>query len=470
MSVDPPRAARGARPPARCSTLQAGGRPGLRAPRRRGVRRAAGARHPRARPRTGCRRSRRHVEFGASPRATLGLVAAARALALLRGRDYVLPADVADVAVDVLAHRLVLTFDAVADGIDPRQIVDYLVAVVPQPQIAPHDEPREPARATVRSGMRSLAESRARLRRARPRPCAAARGPAARRAPRAAARAGQRAGRGGALPARRGRRPPHRLERHRPDRRTARLAHPGRPRARHLGAGRRDPQHGLRHRRGGEARPRRLGRPARSACSPTGPATGWACPPARRRVRLVAARSRRGGRPSGRCCRARRRALPPRGAAGRRVGLAEAIAAARTHGTAGPGCGSSSPTSSSPTAPWSARSPGRRRCAGWPPATRCSPSRSSTRASSSCPDVGPVVLVDPETGHRREVSTSIPRLREQYAALAAHHAPPWPQAVRASGAEHLSCAPTATGCVDLARFVARPAPAAARRPTPGVPR
>ena len=83
----------------------------------------------------------RHVEFGASPRATLGLVAAARALALMRGRDYVLPRDVCDVASDVLAHRLVLTFDAVAEGIDPRQIVDYLVSVVPQPQIAPHDEP-----------------------------------------------------------------------------------------------------------------------------------------------------------------------------------------------------------------------------------------------------------------------------------------------------------------------------------------
>src|SRR4029453_2138743 len=56
------------------------------------------------------------LEFGASPRATLGLVAAGRALALLRGRDYVLPADVYDVALDVMAHRLVLTFDALADG------------------------------------------------------------------------------------------------------------------------------------------------------------------------------------------------------------------------------------------------------------------------------------------------------------------------------------------------------------------
>ena len=85
----------------------------------------------------------RHLEFGASPRATLGLVAAARALALIRGRDYVLPRDVEDVAVDVLAHRLVLSFDAVAEGVDPRQLVAYLVSAVPQPRIAPQEDPLE---------------------------------------------------------------------------------------------------------------------------------------------------------------------------------------------------------------------------------------------------------------------------------------------------------------------------------------
>ena len=87
----------------------------------------------------------RHVEFGASPRGTLGLVAAARAMALLRGRDYVLPRDIGDVASDVLSHRLVLSFDAIAEGVDPRQIVDYLVSVTPQPQIAPHDGRSESA-------------------------------------------------------------------------------------------------------------------------------------------------------------------------------------------------------------------------------------------------------------------------------------------------------------------------------------
>ncbi|MFY1671186.1 AAA family ATPase [Plantactinospora sp. WMMB334] len=78
------------------------------------------------------------LAYGASPRATLGLVAAARALALLRGREYVLPSDVTELAVDVLAHRLVLSFDAVADGITAEAVVRRLVAAVPPPQIAPH--------------------------------------------------------------------------------------------------------------------------------------------------------------------------------------------------------------------------------------------------------------------------------------------------------------------------------------------
>jgi MoxR-like ATPase len=80
------------------------------------------------------------LEFGVSPRATLGLVAAARAVSVLRGRDYVLPGDIADVAADVLAHRMVLGFDAVADGVDPRTVVDRIVATVPAPVVAPQQE------------------------------------------------------------------------------------------------------------------------------------------------------------------------------------------------------------------------------------------------------------------------------------------------------------------------------------------
>jgi MoxR-like ATPase len=75
------------------------------------------------------------IEIGASPRATLGLVASARALALLRGRDFVLPEDVRDVARDVMSHRIVLTFDALADGVDTIELVDRLLVAVPPPRV-----------------------------------------------------------------------------------------------------------------------------------------------------------------------------------------------------------------------------------------------------------------------------------------------------------------------------------------------
>ena len=84
------------------------------------------------------------LAYGASPRATLGLVAAGRALALLRGRDYVLPADLLEIAPDVLAHRLVLSFDAVADGVAPEQIVRRIIDSVPLPIIAPQQEDSGP--------------------------------------------------------------------------------------------------------------------------------------------------------------------------------------------------------------------------------------------------------------------------------------------------------------------------------------
>jgi MoxR-like ATPase len=84
------------------------------------------------------------LAYGASPRATLGLVAAGRALALLRGRDYVLPADILEIAVDVLSHRLVLSFDAVADGVAPETVVRRIVDSVPLPVIAPAQEEQAP--------------------------------------------------------------------------------------------------------------------------------------------------------------------------------------------------------------------------------------------------------------------------------------------------------------------------------------
>jgi MoxR-like ATPase len=77
------------------------------------------------------------VAYGASPRASLGLVAAGRAMALMRGRDYVLPQDVLDVAIDVLAHRLVLSYDAIADGVPAAHAVRRVLQAVPLPQVAP---------------------------------------------------------------------------------------------------------------------------------------------------------------------------------------------------------------------------------------------------------------------------------------------------------------------------------------------
>jgi MoxR-like ATPase len=77
------------------------------------------------------------VSYGASPRASLGLIAASRGLALVRGRDYVLPQDVLDVTADVLRHRLVLSYDALADGVPADHIVKRIVQTVPLPQVAP---------------------------------------------------------------------------------------------------------------------------------------------------------------------------------------------------------------------------------------------------------------------------------------------------------------------------------------------
>jgi len=81
------------------------------------------------------------IAYGASPRASLGLVAGARALALLRGRTYALPQDVFDVAPDILRHRLVLSYEALAQGRDVEQVLARLLSTVPAPRIAPSQDP-----------------------------------------------------------------------------------------------------------------------------------------------------------------------------------------------------------------------------------------------------------------------------------------------------------------------------------------
>lgn len=78
------------------------------------------------------------ISYGASPRASIGLIEGARALALLRGRDYALPQDVADLVPDVLRHRLVLSYAALAEGQTADSLIQAVMQAVPMP-----DQPLE---------------------------------------------------------------------------------------------------------------------------------------------------------------------------------------------------------------------------------------------------------------------------------------------------------------------------------------
>jgi MoxR-like ATPase len=78
---------------------------------------------------------RSYVDYGASPRGPINLVVGARALALLRGRRYVLPQDVRELAKDVLRHRLVLSYEALAEGVDADAVLDRVLEAVPMPQL-----------------------------------------------------------------------------------------------------------------------------------------------------------------------------------------------------------------------------------------------------------------------------------------------------------------------------------------------
>jgi len=75
------------------------------------------------------------ISFGASPRASLGIIAAARSLALVRGRDYAIPQDIVEVIPDVLRHRLVLTYDALADEISAEIVINRILQTVGMPQV-----------------------------------------------------------------------------------------------------------------------------------------------------------------------------------------------------------------------------------------------------------------------------------------------------------------------------------------------
>jgi len=96
------------------------------------VRLATATRNP---GRNGLPELERYITFGASPRASINLILTARALAFVRGREYVLPDDVLDMALDVLRHRLVLSFEALSDGITSDALLRTIIDRVPVPVV-----------------------------------------------------------------------------------------------------------------------------------------------------------------------------------------------------------------------------------------------------------------------------------------------------------------------------------------------
>ncbi|MBZ0293302.1 MAG: MoxR family ATPase [Anaerolineae bacterium] len=80
-----------------------------------------------------------YIMFGASPRASINLILTARALAYVRGRNYALPQDVLDMAVDVMQHRLVLTYEALSDNVSAADLLKKILARIPVPSV-PLDE------------------------------------------------------------------------------------------------------------------------------------------------------------------------------------------------------------------------------------------------------------------------------------------------------------------------------------------
>jgi MoxR-like ATPase len=78
---------------------------------------------------------RRYILFGASPRASINLIVAARALAFVRGRDYALPQDVFDLALDVIRHRIVLSYEALSDDVSSDDILRKILDAISLPEV-----------------------------------------------------------------------------------------------------------------------------------------------------------------------------------------------------------------------------------------------------------------------------------------------------------------------------------------------
>jgi MoxR-like ATPase len=76
-----------------------------------------------------------YILFGASPRASINLILTGRALAFVRGRDYVLPQDVLDMSMDVMRHRLVLSYEALSDNVTGDDILQKIFDRIPIPVV-----------------------------------------------------------------------------------------------------------------------------------------------------------------------------------------------------------------------------------------------------------------------------------------------------------------------------------------------
>ncbi len=75
----------------------------------------------------------KYIMYGASPRASINMILGARALAMVRGRSYVLPPDLADIAMDVMRHRLVLSYEALSDGVTSDMVLRRIMEHIPAP-------------------------------------------------------------------------------------------------------------------------------------------------------------------------------------------------------------------------------------------------------------------------------------------------------------------------------------------------
>ena len=95
----------------------------------------------------GLKELERYIMFGASPRASINLILAARALAFVRGRSYALPQDVLDLALDVMRHRLVLSYEALSDNISADHIIGKILERIPKPEVSSHEHARSRVRA-----------------------------------------------------------------------------------------------------------------------------------------------------------------------------------------------------------------------------------------------------------------------------------------------------------------------------------